>query len=134
MHHAELAIGMEAARENLLKVARERPRFTPRTGKTQKANKARVIRRGRRKIIVRATNNLAHAAAIDKGARPHIIRPRNGPRLVFWSAKWNKMVYARQVHHPGNKPYRFLYGATTAAGRKFRSDFPASMRKIAARF
>ena len=42
------------------------------------------------------------AATTDKGARAHIIRPRRARVLRFYSAKAGGIVFAREVHHPGN--------------------------------
>lgn len=130
-HQAAVKEEAETARDKLLEYARSRPRFTPRTGKTQKANRARVIRT-KGKVIVRASNRLKHAAALDRGARPHIIRARNAPYLHF-KGKYG-WVRTKSVRHPGNKPYRFLYGATVAAGRSFHQSMSARMRRLASKF
>lgn len=43
-----------------------------------------------------------------EGTEPHTILPRNAPRLVFWSERAGRVVYAQQVNHPGTQPNRFL--------------------------
>lgn len=40
---------------------------------------------------------------VHEGTQPHVITARNAPRLVFWSGKAGKVVYAKSVNHPGNK-------------------------------
>ena len=42
----------------------------------------------------------------DEGTRPHIIRPRNAKALRFRIR--GRTVYARVVHHPGNKGTRWF--------------------------
>lgn len=45
------------------------------------------------------------AATTDKGARPHVIRPRRrGGLLVFYWPKAGGVVAFRKVNHPGNAP------------------------------
>lgn len=51
-----------------------------------------------------------------EGTQPHVIAPRNGTRLVFWSEEANRLVFARWVHHPGTRPNRFLTDALAAIG------------------
>ncbi len=49
------------------------------------------------------------AAFHHEGTDPHVIR--GNPLLVFWSAKAGRVIYTRQVNHPGTKPNRFLVDA-----------------------
>lgn len=46
------------------------------------------------------------APMMEKGTRPHVIRPRRGRVLVFQVA--GKTVFARIVHHPGTRAYRIM--------------------------
>jgi hypothetical protein len=43
-----------------------------------------------------------------EGTRPHTIRARRKPFLVFFWPKAGKVVSFKQVSHPGTKPNRFL--------------------------
>lgn len=119
---------LEDASDFGLRYANSRPRFTPRTGELQKANESRVIRT-RTLGTVRFRNRKPYAASIDQGARPHDIFPRDRARgrLIFFWPKVGKWIYARRVKHPGNKPYRFLHGATIAAGRFWFVDMSRRM-------
>lgn len=55
-----------------------------------------------------------YASPVIFGARPHIIRPKKkGGMLRFESG--GRVVFARQVNHPGNKPNMFLVRALRAA-------------------
>jgi hypothetical protein len=58
-----------------------------------------------------------YAATVEKGSRPHIIRPRNakvlawgGPRRLTGRLRKGAQAtnFARVVHHPGTKPYPYL--------------------------
>lgn len=46
-----------------------------------------------------------------EGTEPHVIVAVNAPRLVFWSRREGRVVYARAVNHPGTQPNRFLVDA-----------------------
>lgn len=49
---------------------------------------------------------LAYAGFHHEGAQPHVIRAVRAPVLVFWSN--GRVVRAKKVNHPGNRPNRFL--------------------------
>ncbi len=51
-----------------------------------------------------------------EGTIPHQIRPKSKPRLVFFSRKAGKVVYAKLVNHPGTKPVRYLTDALRVLG------------------
>lgn len=60
--------------------------------------------------------NVPYAIFVHEGARPHLIRPVKAAALVFYWPKAGKVVsfppYGKGVvHHPGNKPNRFLVKA-----------------------
>lgn len=55
---------------------------------------------------------------VTQGTRPHIITPhqdRRHARLRF-RVKGGKYVYARLVHHPGNRPNNFMERSLRAGG------------------
>lgn len=63
------------------------------------------------------TVDVPYAAAIHEGSRPHIIRARNAPVLVFfWRGAWR---YRKSVRHPGTRSNPFL---TRAAEYVLSSD------------
>ncbi len=108
------------------------PRFTPRTGKTQKATKHRVIRsRGGRVMLF--TNTAKHADVLESGSRPHVIRVRSRNHLRF-KGRDGKFVFRESVRHPGTKPYRFMSSAYSAGNAYFKSDMQRRMTAIASRF
>lgn len=109
------------------------PGFTPRTGNLQKSTTHKIVKVGGKVARVALRNSAPYAAPIDKGARPHIIRPKRAKMLRFVTAS-GQVVFARFVRHPGNKPYRFLHNATMAAGAKFEQLATARMQSIAKTF
>jgi len=119
------AAGVEAQREVMAN-----PGFNPGTGALQRATETRIIRTASGRVL-RVQNRKAYAAAIDQGAKPHVIVPRRGKFLRFIGSN-GRTVFARRVKHPGNKPYRFLSNAATTAGRFLRSELERGMRRVAA--
>lgn len=134
-HEHVLALSQRAVDEELEqsgRVAREHvldhSQFKSRTGALVKATKARVIRAaGGKKIIV--SNSKKYAAAIDLGAKPHIIRPSKKKLLRFMVG--GRFVFARSVRHPGNRAYRFLYRATLGAARTAAKNIESRLQQIA---
>lgn len=55
-----------------------------------------------------------YATWYDQGTKPHVIRAKNAPTLVFYWAKVNAVVAFKQVNHPGTKPTHFLSDALVA--------------------
>lgn len=107
------------------------PQFRPRTGQLQAATTHKVIRTRGGKLL-KIQNRKAYAAAIDKGAKPHTIAGRNGGLLKFRTSRgW---VSKRSVQHPGNRPYKFLYRATTAAYRVLGRNLQQRLSAIARSF
>ena len=54
--------------------------------------------------------NVPYAIWVHEGAKPHDIYPVNA-RVLAWQGSDGQMVFAAHVHHPGNKPNRFLVRA-----------------------
>ena len=106
-------------------------KFKTQTGNLERKTSHKVfVRRGGK--ILRLQNTAPYAAAIDLGAKPHVIRPRKARALRFITR--GKLVFARKVNHPGNRPYRFLYNAADAAGRVLGQGLKEGMDRVAARF
>lgn len=108
------------------------PRFTRRTGETQKATGHQVVRTSRGKVL-KFFNTAKHAAALESGSRPHIIRARSGNRLRFRGAD-GVWTFRTSVRHPGTKPYRFMSSAYTATNVRFKADMTRRMTALAAKF
>lgn len=45
---------------------------------------------------------------VNEGTRPHVIKPKRSSVLAWADAQTGKMVYAKEVHHPGTKPNQYL--------------------------
>lgn len=54
---------------------------------------------------------------VHEGTSPHRIVPVRARRLVFFSARAGKVIYAKAVNHPGNKPNRWLLRSLKVLGR-----------------
>jgi hypothetical protein len=54
----------------------------------------------------RVYNDVSYAPYIEEGTRPHVIRARRGKALRF--VVDGRVVYAKEVHHPGTKAYNVL--------------------------
>ncbi len=130
-HEAAVLTELQDARDFGVDYVQKNPGFKRRTGALQDATTGQVIRT-RNRGIVRLLNRKPYAAAIDKGARPHVIRARSAKALRFMGK--GGVVFRRSVNHPGNKPYRFLSRATNAAGRSFFQQMNARMKTIARSF
>jgi hypothetical protein len=130
-HTSMVAAAMAKAGEDGVAYAKRFPRFTPRTGNLQRKTEWRTVRTSGGRIL-RLQNDAKYAAAIDKGARPHDIVASRKPYLHFLGKRgW---VRKKRVKHPGNKPYRFLHGATLVANRLLGTELQQGMRRLALKF
>lgn len=58
-----------------------------------------------------------YALFVHDGTKPHIIKPRNKKILAWTTLGSPKASFARQVHHPGTKPQRWLQTSLFFAAR-----------------
>ena len=107
--------------------------FKRRTGYLQRSTTAKALRLGSGRLL-RLDNTAPYADPIDGGARPHKIRARRAPRLVFFWPKVGRMMYLKSVNHPGNKPYKFMYRAWHSAARVEEQFLRRRMSLLARRF
>ena len=77
-----------------------------------------VVRSGPWAIDTGISATAPYAAPVHEGARPHVIRPRNA-RVLRFEVEGGRVVFARRVNHPGNRPNRFL---SSAVERTVQSD------------
>lgn len=68
-------------------------------------------------LRTRITNVAPYASYIERGTRPHVIRPVRA-RMLRFTVGQGTVVFAREVHHPGTKPYRILTDALRVGVRK----------------
>ncbi len=104
------------------------PTFTPRSGHLQ-SKTTWVPYKGK---AIRIQNTAKYALPIEEGSRPHVIRPRKAKALRF--VVKGKVVFARKVNHPGNRPYRFLRAAAVAAGSRLYHGLETRMDRAAIAF
>lgn len=105
--------------------------FKRRTGNLQDSAGFKLIKVGGR--ILRVFDKAKYANAIEYGSRPHIIRAKNKQFLRF-KGSGGQWVFRRLVHHPGNKPYKFLWKATWSAHRVLGEVLEHEMESIAKQF
>lgn len=128
----DIAAAMNKAGNAGIQSVQQRPGFTPRTGKTQKATDFRIVRTSRGRVM-RLNNSAKHADALDQGASPHLIVPRRG-RFLRFIGRDGRTVFTRRVRHPGNKPYRFMANAYAAANIAFRIDLERRLTALGNKF
>lgn len=89
------------------------PGDRPRTGEFARGFQVRVAGRSTEFYVV---NTKPYAAALEAGARPHIIRARKTTlRFRGRDGRWRNV---KLVRHPGNAAYRILENAALAAMRQ----------------
>jgi len=93
-----------------------------RTGRLKRSIKRKV--RGT-KGEVRA--EAPYAVFVEKGTRPHIIRPVRARALRFQVG--GEIVFAKLVHHPGTKPNPFMRRAAERTAQKIPDLFGKVWRK-----
>jgi hypothetical protein len=90
--------GADDAVEN----AKSQGRFKDRTGNLRRS--IAVTKRARfdgRRAIAEAAARTTYAAHVEWGTRPHVIRARRVPNLVFYWPKIGRMFVGPKVNHPG---------------------------------
>lgn len=109
------------------------PAFKPDTRHLQLSTDWRVVKLSNGRIL-KIRNTAKYASAIDRGADAHPIVARRAPYLHFFWKRKGRWVKTKEVRHPGNRPYKFLYRASNSAGRVFFQGLEAQMKKLARNF
>lgn len=73
------------------------------------------MRTGLNLARLRLFNSKRHAAIIEDGSRPHVIRPRRARILAFDAG--GRRVFTNVVHHPGTKPQHVIRDALIQLAR-----------------
>lgn len=76
--------------------------FKNRTGNLRRSIDRRVFSAAKGVVFV----GEKYGKYVEFGTRPHIIRPKNAKMLAFRVG--GQLVFARQVNHPGSKPYPYM--------------------------
>lgn len=105
-----LAIAVEAKRQAELTFGKH-PMDQPRTGRYAQSYQVKVLPGTNQFTVI---NPRKQAAAMEKGARPHIIRARRKTKLQFRdrSGRWR---YVEFVNHPGSAAHNTLTTAMRVA-------------------
>lgn len=84
-------------------------------------------------VIAHRAQHAPHAVFVHDGTRPHKITPRGGPgRSMLRFTVGNKIVFAREVNHPGYKGDKWMERAADMAPRifeKYVSEYLNNVRK-----
>lgn len=74
--------------------------------------------------------NVAYAAAVEYGTRPHEIRPRKARVLAWKDRKSGELRFARKVNHPGTAAHPFLEPAYLEGKRAAQKHFDAALDRL----
>lgn len=97
-------------------VARTQHAYTDRTGNLTRSIRPKFEPRREDLIEGQLLAEAKYASFVEGGTRPHPIKARNAPFLVF---RWNgHLVRKKRVNHPGTKPFPFMGPAYLAMERK----------------
>jgi HK97 gp10 family phage protein len=100
----------EIADKELQKATKDAGKLILATEKTEAPVKTGQLRRSitleYRPISATITPTVNYALPVHEGSKPHIITPRRKSVLAF--KKNGKLIFARKVNHPGNKPNKFV--------------------------
>ena len=126
----ELAAGAERGVEQAvtvaLRIAKESDAFLDRTG--QLRNSLKIVRRG--PFRMRLVANAKYASYVDEGTKPHTIRARHAPFLVFTTEGGERLVL-KSVKHPGNAPRGFMKEASERGERALLQNMQDVVSRVA---
>lgn len=100
----------EATDRELQKATKDAGKLILATEKTEVPIKTGQLRRSitldYRPISVSVYPTVKYALTVHEGAKPHVIIPIRKQVLAF--RKNGRVVFAKRVNHPGNKPNKFV--------------------------
>ena len=70
------------------------------------------------------TSNVVYAIGVEKGTRPHTIKPKN-KKMLYWQGASHPI---KQVRHPGSKAKPYLIPALEAEKPKFLQNLKEAIR------
>ena len=70
------------------------------------------------------TSNVVYAIGVEKGTRPHTIKPKN-KKMLYWQGASHPV---KQVRHPGSKAKPYLIPALEAEKPKFLQNLKEAIR------
>ena len=70
------------------------------------------------------TSNVVYAIGVEKGTRPHTIKPKN-KKMLYWQGASHPV---KQVRHPGSKAKPYLIPALEAEKPKFLQNLKEAIK------
>ena len=89
-------------------VWRQRALANKRTGNLVKSISSTRTTLANGNLQFNAGSAVGYALFVDQGTKPHTIRAKNAPALVFFWPKVGRVVAFKSVQHPGTRKYDFL--------------------------
>ena len=88
-----------------------------RTGRLRRSIQS-TLKRGKDFVEAFIGPTVSYAVFVERGTKPHIIRPVYARYLRFEVA--GRIVFAREVHHPGTRPNPFVRRTAEIVRQKLR--------------
>jgi len=121
----------DIASKELQQATKEAGKIILATEKTEVPVKTGQLRRSitldYKPISVSIYPTVNYAFSVHEGTKPHVILPK-GKVLAF--KKNGKMIFARRVNHPGNKPNKFVERTVDKTESKVNSLFSKALENI----
>ena len=138
-HKAMEQEALRIAGAHAVEHVRARSTFKRRKANSLKDNtKTRVIRSsGGRIIKLQLSWNKPYASFVEYGTRAHDIPkppPMPAGRYLRFRVKGGAIVFAKQVRHPGTRPYKFGWKAAHSAHRVLGDRLLEGMARVSRRF
>lgn len=92
---------------------------------------AKSVRAGKTSVIARVYSNDPVAHLLERGVRPHDIRPVNATELAFLSY-FGAQSFAKMVHHPGFQGHAVFSDAFFDTIDEIRTGVAAAAKQAAA--
>lgn len=131
----ELVLGVQravtTAAEKGMETSKRTRRYKDRTGKLTggaKVERGAPVPRGAESVMVW---DAPYASFVDGGTRPHTIRARNAPWLVFFWPRVGRVVAFKSVNHPGTRPTGFAGVAYHQAEQTLQAECEAAAERAA---
>lgn len=101
--------------------------FTPRTGHLEQSITWRPDGEGQAEVFT----GMAYAGYVEKGTKPHKIRPKPGRRALKIPTGSGYTLVA-EVNHPGSKPYPYLFADQAHRVNRMTEACTAELAKLIA--
>lgn len=122
---AALAATNEGANKLVQLAETAAPRDEGTLGGSIHTDGARMTGRGAEAHVQTGAEASSYAVAQHEGAKPHVIKPKNGQAL-YWPGAAHPV---KEVNHPGNPATKFLEGPLLTFAPRFVAVATAAMRK-----